>query len=66
MGKEESSIEDEYAKLVGLESVTFTKEDRREIAKALVDMTVLGSCHLIRKPKGIRRLDPAHVKIKLD
>lgn len=68
MGKDEkdTTIEDEFAKLMGLEGVSFTKDDRKEVAKGLVDLIVIGSCHLIMKPKGVKRLDPKHVKIKLD
>ena len=60
------TIEQHLAASIGLASVEYSEDDRRTIARGLFDLIVLGSCHLIKKLKGIKRLDPAHVKIKLD
>lgn len=69
MPKEEepTTIESEFARLMGLETVTFTNDDRKQIAKALIDTVIVGSGHMVMTTKkGIKRLDAKHVKIKLD
>jgi hypothetical protein len=61
-----TTIEKEFAKIIGCSDVVFSDDDCKAIAETIYDAAITGQGFVIKKRKGYRHVDARHVKIDLD